>query len=259
MNIGIIEANMENKIKITKNYRIEYADLMKEVDSSQEFTLRDILNACYNSNTNILTLSTILHCSYICDYWDEMNSKPFENNGEIDYLEVYWWGTKQTYEGKREDGNMWSFHGIGKLGYVPEDVLKYGKLNKKEKKNYRQAMAVEFSPMYALADLPIRISKKLHISDYDVEIKSGKDIDTEIDFQPSIKLIELLYAIFWELSFAGSPEQRDDKIDGLKKQVDEIKKASKEGRLDEITVPHEQVKKMMAKKFKSIKKNYKRT
>jgi len=246
-----------DKIKITKNYRIEYADLMKEVDLSQEFTLRDILSSFIYGHVNIKTLSTILHCPYICDYWDEMNSKSFENNGEIDYLELYWWGTKQTCKGVREYGNMWSLHGIGKLGYVPDDVLKYGKLTKKEKKNYRQAMAVEFSPMYALADLPIRISKKLHISDYDVKIKSGKDIDTEIDFHPSIKLIELLYAIFWELSFAGSPKQRDEKIDGLKKQVDEIKKASKEGRLDEITIPHEQVKKMMAKKIKSIKKNSK--
>jgi hypothetical protein len=251
---------MENKIKITKNYRLEYADLMKEVDLSQEFTLRDILNACYNSNaTNILTISTILRCPYICDYWDEMNSKPFENNGEIDYLEVYWWGTKQTYKGVREDGNIWSFHGVGKLGYVPEDLLKYGKLTKKEKKNYRQAMAVEFSPMYALADLPIKISKKLHITDCDIKVKSKKDIDSEIDFQPSIKLIELLYAIFWELSFCGSPKQRDNKINDLEKQVDEIKKASKEGRPDEIMVTHEQVKKRILKKIKEINKNAKRT
>jgi len=250
---------MENKIKITKDYQLEYSDLMKEVDVSQEFTLRDILRSCYNGHTNLLTLSDVLRCPYIFDYWDEANSKPFENNGEIDYLEVYWWGTKQTCEGVREDGNMWSFHGIGKLGYVPDDVLKYGKLTKKEKKNYRQAMAVEFSPMYTLADLPIRISKKIHITDYDVEPKSKKDIDKEIDFQPSIKLIELLYAIFWELSFAGSPKQRDKKINSLKKQVDEIKKASKEGRLDEITIPHEQVKKRILEKINTIKRNSKET
>lgn len=246
---------MENNIKITKDLKFNYDDLMRKVDVSQEFTLRDIINACINSSIPFKTLSRILRCNYLKDYIKEVNSKPFENERNIDYLEVYWWGSKQTDDGKRDDGNIWSFHGIGKKGDVPEDVLKYGKLSKKEKEDYRSAMAIEFDPLYYLADLPIKIGKKLHITDYDV--KCCKDWDSNVDFQPSITLIELLHAIFWELSFCGSPEQRDSQMKELNRRVDEIDKAGKEGRLDEIMVPWEKVKKDMLKKVKDIKKEKK--
>jgi hypothetical protein len=179
----------------------------------------------------------------------------------IDYLEIYWWGTKHTYDNVRKDGNMLGLHGLGKLGDVPEDVLKYSKpkLTKKEKLNYRSAIAVEFTPIYKLAHLPIKISKKLHITDYDVDI-SKKNPDLDIDFQPSITLIDLLYAIFYELSFCGGPKQRDERRISLIEQVDKIEKAYKEGKLDEISTPYKKVKKRILAKIKGInkdKKNFK--
>lgn len=249
---------MENAIKITKDLKFDYRDLMGQVDTSHEFTLRDIMAICMNSKIPLKILMPLLRCPYVLDYYNETESKPFENDRDVEYLELYWWGTKYTYDGVREDGNTWAFHGMGRKGYVPEDVLKYGKLTKEEKKNFRQAMAIEFTPMYALADLPIRVCKKMHITDYDdYDADPKKDVDSGVDFQPSITLMELLYAIFYELSFCGSPKQRDEKIEGLNNQVAELDKAAKEGRLDEVTIPWEQVKKNLVKKIKNIKKTKK--
>lgn len=244
---------MDNKVKITKDLRFGFEDLTKTVDTSCEFTLRDVLTVCINSLISTDILSDILRCNYIDRYFEEMNSQPFKRGGNVDYLEVYWWGGKHIYDGQREDDSGWCFHGIGKLGHIPKDVLKYGKLSAKEKKEYRQAIAIEFSPMYTLADYKIKIGKKLIVTDYDVDVKK-KDINSEIDFQPSITLIELLYAIFWELSFCGSPKQRDDKMDNLQKQIKEFKKAKKQGKLNKIYVSHEQVKKDILKKIKKREK-----
>ena len=254
---------MENKIKISKDLKFGYEDLMSEVDISQELTLRNILISCDNSEIPIDVLSRILRCDYIEDLIMEMDNTSekvvnYEEGMEIDYLEVYWWGTKDVYNGVREDGNMWSLHGVGKLGQIPKDVKKYIKLTKKEKINYRSAMAVEFTPIYKLAHLPVKISKKLHITDYSVDFRK-KNPESDVDFQPSITLIELLYAIFYELSFCGSPKQRDERLNSILKQVDEIKKASDEGRLDEITVPYSEVKKRLLAKIDSINKDKKKS
>jgi hypothetical protein len=242
---------MENAIKITKDLKFDYRDLMGQVDTSHEFTLRDIMAICMNSRIPLKILMQLLRCPYVLDYYEEAESKPFENDGDVEYLELYWWGTKHTYDCVREDSSTWGFHGIGRKGYIPEDILKYCKLTKGEKKNFRQNMAIEFTPMYALADLPIRVCKKMHITDYYSDPK--KDVDSGIDFQPSITLMELLYAIFYELSFCGSPKQRDEKAEGLNKQVAKLDKAAKEGRLDEVTIPWKQVKKNLVKKIKNIK------
>jgi len=252
------EIKMENTIKITKDLKFNYWDLMKIVDVSQEFTLRDVLRACVNSSIPMDVLCQILQCSYIVDYWDEAESKPFTgltDDRDMEYLELYWGGSKQTYDKKRCDSGGWSFHGMGREGYVPEDMAKYGKWKKGEKKHYRQAMAIEFSPMYTLADYPIRICKKIYIEDEDLPIRARiKMKDSGIDYQPTITLMELLYAIFWELSFCGSPKDRDGKMNDLKSRMDEIDKAKKEGRLDEITVPWEKVKRDMKKKIKETRK-----
>lgn len=247
----IKENNMENKIKITKDLKFGYEDLIKEIDVSQEFTLRDVLIACMNSKIPIETLSLLLHCSYIRDYITEASSKDFTDEYDLDYLEVYWWGTEELKvrpKGIKECGSMWCFHGIGKLGYIPDDILQYSELTEKEKKEYRQPMAIEFSSMYKLADYPIKIRQTMNITNYN---KDPQDADTIIDFQPSITLIELLYAIFYELSFCGSPEQRDKKIVCLNQLASDVKSGKVK------TYSSEEVFKRLKKKIKNIKKSKK--
>ena len=87
-----------DKIKITKDLDIKFSDLMLEIDTSHEFTLRDILRAIiYSSEIPIKMMSQILHCNNIKDYWDEAESKSFEDDGLIDYLELHWMGSKDNY------------------------------------------------------------------------------------------------------------------------------------------------------------------
>ena len=235
---------MENEIIITKDLKFGFEDLMLVVNFETEFTLRDILRASMNSSIPMEVLCQILRCSYLPDYWDEAESKPFDNKGDVEYLELYWWGSKSTYDGERDDGSTWGFHGIGREGEIPDDLREHcdkEEVAKMEAEGYRQGYAVEFTPINNLADYPIRISNKLHITDYDADPKDMTDND--IDLTPSITLMELLYWTFWELSFLGGPEDRDEEAEVLNQRVEDLKS----GKLK--TVPWEEVKEKLIDKF----------
>jgi len=255
---------MDDKIKITKDLEFGYSDLMKTVDQSCPFTLRDVLRSCCSSKIPIDLLCQILRCNYILDYYDEAESRKFRpsKSDNIEYLCVCWNGEKSTYEGERHGGFRWCFNGVGKKGYVPKDVKKYGKLTKEQMKNYRCSYAIELSPMYKLTDYPIKIGDKLYIADHDVFTKwavkrEGKcpDINYEVDLTPSITLIELLHAILWELSFFGNIKERNEKLRNIVKAAKETKRAIKNGTAKFIS--HKEVKKRLAKKINDIKKSKK--
>jgi len=243
------------QIKITKNLKFDYKDLTRQIDLSQEFTLRDIFDACVYSKIPVENLIEILNCDYT-EFCEEMISKPFEDEGRIDYLELYWDGSVSEFSGKLDSGQYWAFHGVGKKGVLPDDPNYPYKFTKKEAKEFREKYAIEFTPMYQLADYPIKISDKLSILDY--REKHDKRCLKIIDFAPSITLIELLYAIFWELSFCGGIAGRDKKKGELNSALKEFDEAKKNGTLDKKFISSKKLKKDLLKKIKSKKKTGKR-
>ena len=54
-----------DKIKITKDMKFGFFDLMEYVDTECEFTLRDVICACMDSDIPIEVLEAILQCPYI--------------------------------------------------------------------------------------------------------------------------------------------------------------------------------------------------
>jgi len=107
----------------------------------------------------------------------------------------------------------------------PKDILEYGDLTEEDKKIYRHTLAIEFSPMYTLADYPVKIGNKLCITDYNV--RPVENIDSTVDFKPSITLVELLYAIFWELFFCGDIDHRDDMLESINDSVKRVMRRQK--------------------------------
>lgn len=243
---------MNDTIKITPDLDIKFCDLMTCVDLDCEFTLRDVLKAIVSStHIPIDVMMELLNCSHIEAYYKEAQSKPFEDIGDIEYLELYWIGDINGFDNKGRKSNIlnyssaWTFHGIGKLGVVPEDTFR--KMTVEEKANFRECYAVELTPIYTLSDYKIKIKPEMVITNW--EEKDPNKSFQKIPFQPSITLIEVLYWIIWELSFFGSPENRNGQNDELKRRVDEIDEAKKNGTLDEIMIPWEDVKANIEKKF----------
>jgi hypothetical protein len=234
-------------INIYSKMKFGYQDLMREVNPEQFFTLRDIFRACRNSEIPMNVLCDILHCPYILDYCEEAESRPFEDDGDVEYLEVYLSVSKDVYEDKKIYDHGWFFHGRGKKGNFPEELAFARKFTKTERDNYREKYAIEYTSMYELADLPIKISDKIEFSDID------KNKYREIDFRPSITLIDLLFAIFNELSDLGNPVNRNKEFKKLKKILDKRIENIKDGK----TYSSKEVFDRVTKKINNIKKGRK--
>jgi hypothetical protein len=238
-----------DEIKITKDLKFDLEDLMRTVDFSHEFTLRDVLRASVDSKIPVDVLQALVRCNYIKDYWEEAESKEFDGEDNMAFLELYWNGSIDNGEQGDEFYSSWAFHGIGVKGDLPDDIMDScteEEIQKFRDDGFTQAYAVEFSPMYSLADYPITVKKDMCIEYWNEE----EFRNTDIEFTPSMTLIELLYAIFWELSFVGSPERRTKQMEELGSRCAELDEARANGTLDEITTRWEDVKKNLEDKFK---------
>jgi len=218
---------MENNIIIKKDLKFDYMDLMSNVDPSSIFTLEDIFAICENSKIPMDILCKILKCRHIPEIIEEsklIKEKDISDKeySDIEYLELYFNGDRGEYDDKRLDMSSWGFHGVGIKGIVPEDVLKHCNLSDIEKSEYIEKYAIEFTPTYKLIKYNIKIKDSMFITDIS-KIDDNNSFKT-IDFQPSISLITLLFSIFWELSFCGSPKDRDIRRNELNTQIEGLEK-----------------------------------
>lgn len=83
---------------------------------------------------------------------------------------------------------------------------------------YEGAFALEFTPLSALVDLPLRYDPK-------VQFWSGHSAsDGELLFETELTITfgEFLHAIFWEVGFLGSPSERDKTQALLRERAERI-------------------------------------
>jgi len=242
---------MGNYLKITPYLDIQFSDLMRVVDPLCEFTLRDILFIANNSTSiPVETMKSILHCNYIDEFYVEATSNHFKKENDIEYLEVFWDGSKDQFEDEPMNYNSsWLFHGVGFEGIVPDEDV--NPIDPIIKATYRQKYAIEFSTLYNLSGYLIKINPTMTIVDWTKE----KDSYKSLDFRPSITLIELMYAIFYELSFFGSVKERDEKRLEIERRADEVEKARINGTLDQIMIPWETVKERITATIEKVKQD----
>ena len=97
--------------------------------------------------------------------------------------------------------------------------------------------AIEMTPTYKLVDLPFELDTKFDIRDE--RISFDPNIPPMASVSREFTLYEVLFGVFWELSFFGGPESRDDQREELKKSLDRALSS------DAKTVPWEEVKKRL--------------
>ena len=231
-----------DEIKITKDMKFELYNLMSYVDAEHEFTLRDVLCACKNSIVPMSLLEELLQCPYIEDYYNEMDKGEKDNDRAMKYLEL---GYTIEHDDDPSVSQGWSFYGMGEEGDIPQDIIDHyseEEVQKMRDEGFAQSYAVEFTPIYDLADYVIKIGNKIHITDW-------QDLDDKrvIKGQPLIRLIDVLYEIFWELSSLGGPEDRDEKKEKLRQRLDSYEKDKEGGTLK--FVDFEEVKAKFNKKY----------
>jgi hypothetical protein len=222
------------KVIINSDLKFDFYDLMRYVDLDHSFTLEDVINACMNSQIDMNVLCAILQCPFIKEYYEEM-SKPLEedDDGLIECLELCFSLERHVFEGKHDDASYWSFHGLGKEGVLPDDyhkVYSEKEINELIENKHRIGYAIEYTPVNEIKHLEIRISDSVCFTDWSSTGDSIKE--QSINCKPSIKLLDLLYEIFYELSYAGSIEDRKKNWAEISKRVEQYKSYKEDKDLD---------------------------
>lgn len=217
-------------ITINKDLKLRYKDLLEPVNPNSDFTLRDVFQIIYQSSLSvdgipIAILGEIAHfdANYFLELYEEMNSRPFESPTEdMTHLEVYWEGHSCKCESINE--SMWICQGVG-----PNDVF-----------------SLDMSPMYSLSDYKIRIGSKMVFQKSQMV---GSNVEN-IDFQPTITVIELLECVMGELTFFKDLEGKKAVVSEIKMQVDQIEKATQDGTIDQLMYSWEDAQKRLLEKLK---------
>jgi hypothetical protein len=138
------------------------------------------------------------------DIFGKMHEPDEDDKNEISiYVDVHGWGKYIPAEGEEENYEE---------GYVPPTHTGY---------------AIEFTPLYRIKHLPIKLNKEFIIKEEDYNY--SKDVKDAVNGECHFTVYDVMGAILSELTFAGLPEDRDEKWKDITESVDEYK-----SKLDEI-------------------------
>jgi len=148
----------------------------------------------------------------IDQYIDEfMKFDDDKDPDSMDYLEVYWHSEYWNFDYK-ELSCYPAFHGI-KENYTDEH----------QKEPCRMNMGLDFTSINNLRKYKIKLNENVRYHDY---IKKAETIEEKypllVEGNTEFRLFDLIQAILNDISFYGSPEQRDAKAKELDETVKRI-------------------------------------
>jgi len=150
-----------------------------------------------------------------------------DDTDPLEYLELYHHPeVHKLTEKKKHPGGMREstitvdfdtsvgFHGIGPA----KEDMKSAALPDGNK-NY----SVSYSPMWKLADLPVRLNKTFDVYEPFDTNNPKKRPEKLLTATREYTLLEVLDAIYWDISFMGGPEDNANFIEQMNETMDQIK------------------------------------
>jgi len=201
--------------------------LENSVELSDDFTLGDLFYHLEKIGEPLIDSifgSALGHFPFK-SYIQDMKTPAEDAGDKLDYLEIQRCG--ERWEWGDIDLSI-DFHGVG------------------ESSDWHYA--IEFTPLYVLKDLPLRLNKEFTISEMKIPSKlfrayirfrnwihlplsewNSKFSYNYVKGTTCFSVRELISAVLSEISFAGSPEMRDKWIAEIVKDVDETKQEVYDG------------------------------
>ena len=196
--------------------------LMSRCVVGDNFSLKHLFDFVDSNEILKLFIAQYSWCGSIDEFHAAARNTPEPTT--LKFLKINKNGDVHEYKGERDITICYDIYGYGPLSEEEkEDWNKYTTLdgdgNPKPPPTC-QRYGIEFSPMNELADLSIVIDNIFEIHEY------KNDFPIIFSSKPSFTLLEILDAVYWEISFCGSPADAKEMLDGLKKQVDEIEEGT---------------------------------
>lgn len=188
-----------------------------ECQIDEDVTLEDIFKIV-DKNIDFWEFIIGNYCKEIINEGLLKKDKDYDTN--IHYLELYW--SAEEVCGKLEMPDFMSFHGVGSKETNLTSELTPGINTKSELDNY----AIEMTPTYELVKCEVIVNETFNIIEFE-----DSEVKTLYSSFLSPTLFQIMYGIFWELSFFGSPQEKDNKA----KELEEIVEGLKSGKLKTCT------------------------
>lgn len=135
-------------------------------------------------------------------------------NNRVEYLELYWNNTVETWDGISRFSWQVEFHGRGPSshdGQIYPDM----------------AWAIEFSSINSLLHYPIKLDTKIEL----IHENGDKGYDPEgnkplITFHTDFTVYDIIYGILNELTWAGNPKTRDSRMKEMLEAISSLGKVA---------------------------------
>jgi hypothetical protein len=178
----------EYTLKPIGKYETSYF-LMDTCTLGEGIKLKDVFKFV---EKNIELFRILMPNVYLNEYIKESKKKP-TNKSEIRYLELYCYLTSEY--GFFQGLNFPEFHGIGSTPEMGDNT----------------PFSLSFCEISSLINLEIIMKNKISID--------GEDMETLLELKnaPSFTLFQIIYGIFYELSWYGSPEKTKKHNEELQK------------------------------------------
>ena len=174
--------------KIKKSRILSYLRMRCEI--AEDTKLIDIFNTVENYQSLKKVISFYSWCSSINEFHVQAQEPTSNSATKIEYLEIY--THHCSYQQKLIDLEVdIGFHGIGK----------------------NMSYSVSCTPMYEIAHLPVKLKKEVVFWGLNKQ---------KMDATTCYSLLEVLDAIYFDISFYGNPEQNQEFLEELKQRVDDI-------------------------------------
>jgi hypothetical protein len=169
-------------------------------------TLRDIMNLVANDKMLTTFVSLYSSVNHIEEFHEELNVKYNKKEKECDYLEVHRVG--DLFENEL---NCWT----DISGVNTKETCKY--CNDEAWPDHKHYISYSYTPLYKYAMLPVKLDKRFTVRDF----KKDKIL---LNVTQDFALIDILHAIYFDISFHGGPKDRDKFCKSLKRQVKNLDK-----------------------------------
>lgn len=243
MKNSIIRINSDKEAKKQEvDSVLPFLDEVIQIDD--DFTLGDFFEmiACEEE------LFDIIFCSQLGGfpikiYLDDVSKDPTgrDNGPVIDYIEIQWVAEQWEFNGVNEIEIYTDCHGWG-------DVEDYAGTGKTEK----SGIAFEFSPLADLKHLPLRLNEDFVMYKKNKFGPGEKRKEVIIEGKKVFSVYEIIGSLLEEISFMGTPENRDEALQDILDTKEEIEEALETGELgnvfDEVedkTEPSDDIKKRL--------------
>lgn len=164
---------------------------LREVTNIDEgVTLGDIFNFVEKSEDGVLAdlIGTLAHNWHMDEFHAQAKEPPSaDGEDKLAYLEIYW---RPCYYNDRKSLRVEAeFHGV----------------SLENKRTY----SVSYTPVNELVHLPVKLNKVVNLED-------GSS------FYHEYTLLDILDAIYWDISFAGGPEENKAFLEECQDRMEEI-------------------------------------